>query len=814
MTLLQDLRYGLRVSFKNPAFTLVAVATLAVGIAANTTVFSWIDAVLLHPLPGVANSSELVSFESVTANGEFIPACYPDYREYRDHLTLLSGLAMSQPNPFSVGENDHAERVWGELVSGNYFDVLGVKPILGRVFSRDEYGDKPGAYPLAVISSSLWSREFNSDPGIMGRTIRVNRQQLTIIGVVPSEFHGAMPGLTFEMWIPMVMGTQLNTMPDWMLQDRQSRMFFGTARLKPGVSIARAQAEISALAREMGKAFPSTNEGIDGAIFPVWKGHFGAPASMLGPLRILMAVAAVVFFIVCANVANLLLARATARQKEFGLRFALGAGRSRIIRQLLTESLLLAAMGAIVGVPLAMWMSQSLGYLVPPSSYPVTLSIPMSADVLLFTILLSILACVVSGLAPALTASRADLNDTLKEGGRGSQGGPPQRIRGLLVATEVALALVAIIGAGLFAKSFQMARQIKPGFDSRGVMVSQLALGQLGYSVPDRINFCARLRDRLQSQPGVSAVSYADYIPLGIGDGSWEDLKIEGYVPARSENMKIYRTVAGPGYLDVMGLRLLDGRDFTDRDDIKNKPVIIVNRTFVQRFFGGRYAIGRQVHGWGKWFTIVGVVNDTKFFRPNETQRALFYVPFRQVYREDLPIALYVKSAGNPNDVIADVRREVHSMDAGAGVFAAMPLAEYIEFSLFAQKMAAALLGALGAIALILAAVGLYSVMAYSITQRTQEIGIRMALGAKPGDVIGLVIRQGMRLAAAGLLAGVILAIAVMRLASGLLVNVSATDPLVFAVAAIFLAAVSMAASYLPARRATRIDPNTALRCQ
>ncbi len=814
MTLLQDLRYGLRVSFKNPAFTLVAVATLAVGIAANTTVFSWIDAVLLHPLPGVANSSELVSFESVTPNGEFIPTCYPDYREYRDHLTLLSGLAMSQPNPFSVGENDHAERVWGELVSGNYFDVLGVQPILGRVFSRDEYGDKPGAYPLAVISSSLWSREFNSDPSIMGRTIRVNRQQLTIIGVVPSTFHGTMSGLTFEMWIPMVMAAQLNTMPDWMLQDRQSRMFFGTARLKPGVSIARAQAEITSVAREMGKAFPSTNEGIEGAIFPVWKGHFGAPATMLGPLRILMAVAVVVFFIVCANVANLLLARATARQKEFGLRFALGAGRSRIIRQLLTESLVLAAMGAIVGAPLAMWMSQSLGFLMPPSSYPLTLSIPMSADVLLFTILLSILACVVSGLAPALTASRADLNDTLKEGGRGSQGGRPQRIRGFLVAAEVALALVAIIGAGLFAKSFQMARQINPGFDPRGVVVSQLALGQLGYSVPDRINFCARLRDRLQSQPGVSAVSYADYIPLGIGDGSWEDLKIEGYVPARSENMKIYRTVAGPGYLDVMGLRLLDGRDFTEQDDSKNKPVIIVNRTFVQRFFGGRYAIGRQVHGWGKWFTIVGVVNDTKFFRPNETQRALFYVPFRQVYREDLPIALYVKSAGNPDDVIANIRREVHSMDAGAGVFAAMPLTEYIGFSLFAQKMAAALLGALGIIALILAAVGLYSVMAYSITQRTQEIGIRMALGAKPGDVIGLVIWQGMRLTAAGLLAGVIVAIAIMRLASGLLVNVSATDPLVFGIAAIFLAAVAVAASYLPARRATRIDPNTALRCQ
>lgn len=801
-------------SFKNPAFTLITVATLAVGIAANTTVFSWIDSVLLHPMPGVSNGSELVSFESVTSNGQFIPVCYPDYREYRDRLTLVSGLAISQPNPFSVGENDHAERVWGELVSGNYFDVMGVKPVLGRVFSRDEYGDKPGAYPLAVISSALWNRKFNSDPGVIGRTIRVNRQQLTVIGIVPSDFHGAMPGLTFEMWVPVVMGTQLNTMPDWMLQDRQSRMFFGTARLKSGVSIGRAQAEITSLAREMGKSFPSTNEGIDSQILPFWKGHFGAPATMLGPLQILMAVGAVVFFIVCANVANLLLARAISRQREFGLRFALGAGRSRIIRQLLTESLVLAAMGAIVGIPLAMWMSQAIGYLAPPTSYPVTLNAPVSADVLLFTILLCFLACLLSGLAPALTASKADLNETLKDGGRSSQGGHSQRIRGLLVASEVALALVAIIGAGLFAKSFQMARQINPGFDPKGVVVSQLALGQLGYSVQDRINFCARLQERLESHPGISSVSYADYIPLGVGDGSWEDLQIEGYVPARSENMKTYRTVAGTEYLKVMGLRLLDGRDFTDRDDSKSKLVMIVNRTFVQRYFGGRYAIGRQVHGWGKWFTVVGVVNDTKFFRPNEAQRPLIYVPFRQVYREDMPIALYVKAAANPNEVVAAVRREVHAMDAGVGVFGSMPLTEYIEFSLFAQKMAAALLGALGITALILAAVGLYSVMAYSITQRTQEIGIRMALGAKPRDVIGLVIRQGMRMTVAGLLAGVLVAIAITRAASGLLVNVSATDPLIFASAAIFLAVVALAASYIPARRATRIDPNNALRCQ
>jgi predicted permease len=382
------------------------------------------------------------------------------------------------------------------------------------------------------------------------------------------------------------------------------------------------------------------------------------------------------------------------------------------------------------------------------------------------------------------------------------------------VVSEVALALVAIIGAGLFAKSFQMARQINPGFDPRGVVVSHVSLAQLGYSVPDRIQFCARLRERLESQPGVKAVSYADYIPLGIGDGSWEDLKIEGYVPARSESMKIYRTVAAPGYLNVIGIHLLDGRDFTEQDDRKSMPAMIVNRTFVQRFFGGRYAIGRRVHGWGQWFTIVGVASDAKFYQPNESQRPLFYVPFRQVYREDLPIALYVKTTGNPNAAINMMRQEVHSMDAGVGLFDAMPLSEYIGASLFAQKMAAALLGALGVIALILAAAGLYSVMAYSITQRTQEIGIRMALGAKPGDVIGLVIRQGLRLTVAGLLAGVGLAIAVTRVASGLLVNVSATDPLIFAGAALFLAAVALAASYLPARRATRIDPNVALRCQ
>jgi predicted permease len=800
---------------KNPGFTLVAVLTLAVGIAANTTVFSWIDAVLLRPIPGVENSQELLAFESVRPNGEFVMTSYPDYRDYRDHLRLLSGLAVAVPEALSVGEADHAERVWGELVSGNYFDVLGVKPVVGRPFSADEYGDKQGGYPVAVISHGLWNRRFDADPNVIGRTIRVNRQQLTVVGVAPPEFRGTMPGLTFEIWIPVMMGPQLNTMPEWMLRDRQTRSLLGIARLKPGVSIAQARAEIAALAQQLAAMDPGTNRGISATVLPVWKGHFGAQGLLLGPLEILMAVCGVVLLIVCANVANLLLARTMGRQKEFAMRIALGAGRIRLVRQLLTESLVLAVLGAVAGMPLVMWLGQSLGYLLPASGLPIVLDIRLNGDVLAFTILTCMVACVVSGIAPALHCSRADLNDALKQSGRsGSQAARPQRVRGALVVSEVALALVAIIGTGLFARSFQIARSIHPGFDPHNVLVSHLYLSTAGYSVPDRKLFCQRLRQRLESQPGIAAVSYADYIPLGFDFGPWEPLQVQGYVPAPSENMQIYRNVVAPGYFQVLGIPLLEGRDFTELDDLNSQPVMIVTEAFVRRFFAGRSAIGRRVHGWGDWFTVVGVVKDSKYHLPNEAPLPYFYVPFRQVYRADLAIAFYVRSAGDPNQALASLRREVQSMDGNVGVFDAMPLEEFITASLFPQKIAAALLSVLGAIALVLAAVGLYSVMAYSVIQRTQEIGIRMALGARPADVLGFVVRQGMGLTLAGLLAGIAFAIAVTRLAAPLLVNVSATDPLIFVAAALFLAAVALVASYVPARRATRIDPNIALRCQ
>jgi predicted permease len=464
-----------------------------------------------------------------------------------------------------------------------------------------------------------------------------------------------------------------------------------------------------------------------------------------------------------------------------------------------------------------MWMAQALGALVPPAGFPIALDIEMNADIFAFTMLLCLVACVVSGIAPALHTARADLSDALKQGGRsGSAGRHSRQLRGLLVVSEVALALVAIIGAGLFARSFQLARQIHPGFDASHILVSNVSLSTAGYSVPDRRQFCFRLRERLEAQPGIAGVTYADFIPLGFDGGSWEELDIEGYEKGRSENMQVYRNVVAPGYFKVLGVPLLQGRDFTEQDDTAktSRPVMIVNQTFARRYFGGAYPIGRRVHGWGKWFSVIGVVKDSKYHTPNEAPQPFFYVPFKQVYRADMAVAVYVRTAGDPNQALGTLRREVRSMDPNVSVYDAMPLTEYMAASLFVQKIAAWLLGVLGAVSLVLAAVGLYSVVAYSITQRTHEIGIRVALGAKSSDVVGLVVRQGMGLTVVGLLVGVLAAAAVTRLAAGLLVNVSATDPLIFAGGALFLAAIALAASCVPALRATRIDPNTALRCQ
>jgi predicted permease len=810
-TLIQDLRFGFRMALRSPGFTLIAVLTLAAGIAANSTVFSWIDGVLLHPVPGVADPARLVAFETVAPNGDALTTSYPDYRDYRDHLRLISGLTGSAMLPFNIGQDAHAEHVWGELVTGNYFAVLGVKPILGRMFTPDEYGDAQGSHPVLVISERLWKSRFNADPGAVGQLLRVNRQQLTIVGVVPASFVGSVPGLMFDMWVPVTMGAQLKALQDWSLTDRGTRQMIGLARLRPNVTLEQARSEIQAQARHMAEADPEHNRGISATVLPIWKAHSGAQTALLEPLIILMAVCGVVLMIVCANVANLLLARTTARQREFSVRMAVGAGRGRLVRQLLSENLVLAVLGGLIAVPVTSWFSQSLGGMVPPSGLPVAVDFPLSGDVVAFTFLLCLMACAVSGIAPAWHMARANLNESLKEGGRaGSGGAGSHRIERLLVVSQVALALVAIIGAGLFARSFQAARQISPGFDPSHVLVSHLALN--GYAVAERKQFVERLRDRVLSQPGVTAVTYAHTVPLSFSGQWWETLEIQGYVPGPSENMKILRNVVAPGYFDMLRIPLVEGRDFTDHDDEKSAPVMIVSQTFARHFFGGRYPIGQHVHGWGRWFDVVGVAKDSKYETLGEATKPYFYVPFRQVYREDMGIRLYARTAGDPLLAVEPVRRAVRSLDPDAGVFDSMPMAENINAALFTEKLAATMLSVLGGVALLLAALGLYGVMAYAVAERRHEIGIRIALGARPGDVVGMIVRQGMALTLIGLAAGTVVAIAVTRVVAATLVQVSATDPLVFAGALLFLTAVAALASYLPARLAAGIDPNQALR--
>ena len=809
----QDVRYAIRMLSKNPGFTAIAVLTLAIGIGATTTVFSWIDGVLLRPLPGVERANELVAVENFAPDGAFLTTSFLDYRDYRDHLTSLAGIAATQIEPLSIGSEPHAQQVWGEMVTGNYFAVLGVKAILGRVFSRDEYGDKPNGYPIAVISSRLWQSYFNSDPSIVGKTIRVNQHDLTIVGVAPPDFRGTLSGLAFDVWIPFMMHPQIQGVGEWMLRDRQTRQLLCIARLKPGVTLAQARSEISTLALFMSKVNIPEDAGVSASVQPLWQSDFGAQALLLKPLEILMAVCVVVLLIACANVGNLLLARFTAREREFCVRLALGAGRARLARQVLTESLLLAAAGALGGVALAEWTGGALQYMVPPVPFPAALDVHVNGQALLFTLLVCVAAALLSGVVPAMQVARTDLNESLKESERSRSGGAKShRLRGVLVVAELSLAIVALVCAGLLVRSFEAARTVNPQFDPDHVLMSRFFISTSGYDLEQRKQFCIRLGEKLEAESDVTDVAYSDVEPLGLFSGWWEPLEVNGYVPGTGENMKIYRSVVSPGYFKLMRIALLEGRDFTEQDDETRAPVMIVNQTFTKRFFGGRDPIGRKVHGWGEWFTVIGEVKDSKYKNLTEAQLPYFYVPFRQVYRADMGLAFYIRTHTEPRDAIATMRRDVRSIDPNVAIVGVVPLAEHIVETLFAEKVAASLLSTLGSLALLLAAVGLYSVMAYSVTQRTHEVGIRMALGAEPRHVLKLVVSQGLRLILIGTGAGLVVALALTRLLASFLYGTTTTDPTTFIAVSFLLAGVALLATYIPARRATKVDPMVALR--
>ncbi len=814
-TTIQDVRFGFRVFTSRPGFAAVAILTLALGIASTTTVFTWIDTTLLRPFHGAADPDSLSVLEAVkpSAPNGGTALSWLDFRDFRDNLELLSGLAIRRQCAFTIGDGVNAQLAWGEVVSGNYFDFLGIRPGLGRMFSPDEQDDTIGAHPVVVISDRLWRVRFHSDPSIAGKTLRVNRIPLTIVGVAASDFHGSNSVMLTDLWTPVTMGVQLATVGAEEFRDRGDRIFDSIARRAPGVSNERARAEVSTVAARFAAAYPKTNRGVSATVLAPWQQHNGVDEYLAAPLRILMVVSLVVLLIVCANVANLLLARSVARQREFGIRIALGAGRVRVARQLLTETLMLTIAGAVIAFPMLLWMLGAISALVPSVGLPIAPTLPLNGRVFAFTIAICVITALISATAPALFSMRADVNETLKEGGRsGAAAARSRRTRSLLVIVEVALAAVAMIGAGLFVRSFQNARSIYPGFNSNGVLFGRFFIESAAYSREQILQFSSTLRQRLESTPGIETVTYSDFVPLSSTAGPYNYTLPEGYVPSPEEVLNINRSMVSPGYFGMMRIPLLAGRDFTALDDRQSAPVMIVTEAYARRFFRGENPVGRKVRVMGKMINIVGLVKDSKYFFPTEPARPFFYLSFHQFYGPTPELYFFIRTKGDPVRAIPALRRAVASVDPAAGGFHAVSLAEYTQVTLFGQKLAASLTGALGAMCLVLAALGLYSVMSYSVGQRASEIGIRMAMGARPANVIGMVIGEGMVLAGTGLAIGMSVAFAVTRLVSAMLFRVEAFDPLTVGGVALFLSAVALLATWLPARSATRTDPMKALR--
>jgi predicted permease len=814
-TLIRDIRYALRTLARSPGFTAVAVLTIGIGIGASTTIFSWMRSLMLNPLPGATQTERIVALENTAADGEPLTTSYLDFRDYRDNLRLVQDVTARAGNVFSVGDAPQTSQVWGELVSGNFFDLLGVQPVAGRFFSGSERDDAQNAHAVVVISHSYWKTHYHTDPTTIGSSVRINQTLFTIIGVTPEGFHGTRSGFDYEMWMPLTMYGQLTHTGTWMLRDRNTRNYMMMARLAPGVSIEQARGEVQALANRMAVSDADSNRGVGATVLPIWQSHFGTQSVLLTPITILMGASGVVLLIVCANLANLLLARATGRLKEFSVRLALGARPVRLTQQLLTETLLMAAGGSLCGLMLASLLGGALRWLLPGVSRPTMLQPPLDGQVLAFTIALAFVVAILAGLVPALHATHANINEVLKEGGRSATSSAQSHsLRGLLVISEVALAVIALVGAGLFLKSFETARTMDPGFSPEGVALAQFDFSTANYDAQQTDTFCRRLREQLEQQPGVTSVSYDDSVPLGFSGGNWESLDVEGYVPAANENMKIYRDLISPGFFESMKIPLLEGRDFDLRDDPRSLKVMIVNQEFVRRFLANRSVIGRKVHGWGEWFTIVGVVKDSKYHRVNENPQPYFYIPIRQIFRPEYGLTFHVRTSGSVSEAIAALRRESAAIDPSLTIFGAEPMTEYVAASLFGAKIAASLLSVLSGLGLLLAAVGLYSVMAYSVAQRTSEIGIRVTLGAQPRDIMRLVIRQGISFALIGLVVGSLAAAALARVISATLVGVSPADPVVYVGATAFTVLVTVIAAALPAWRALRVDPAVALRWQ
>jgi putative ABC transport system permease protein len=807
-TLWQDLRYGARMLLKRPGFTLIAIITLALGVGANTAIFSLVNTVLLRPLP-VAQPERVFEITPLQKGADAGSFSYPFYKDVRDQNDVLEGLAAYRFVPLSLSQNGNNERLWGYLVSGNYFDLLGVRAAYGRTFTQEE-DSAPGAHPVAVLSFGCWQRRFGGASNLVGRTITINNHSFTVVGVAPPEFNGTVLVFSPEIYAPINMAKQIEPGGNW-LDSRGSGVLQTIGRIKPQVTAAQAKASLDALMARLARAYPSY-ENVrfsltpPGLIVPMLR---NATLSFAG---VLMGVVVLVLLIACVNLANLLLARAAQRRKEIAVRLSLGASRFRLVRQLLTESVLLSAVGGALGALLAWWLVELAAVFKPPVDFALTIDLRMDWRVLAFTLGVSFLTGVFTGLLPAWQATKPDLVPALKD--ETSLGGYRRaRLRSALAVAQVALSLALLAGAGLIVRSLQKAHAVGPGFDIEHTVTASVDLNLQGYDEARGRAFQKQLLTRIESLPGVSAVSYAGDLPLNLNRSS-DTFYAEGQPFTRQSDLpEILLTSVWPRYFETMGIPLLQGRDFTIQDGGERARVAIVNESFARRFWPGQNAVGRRFSEDGPsnpFWEIIGVVKDSKYFSFGEDPQPFVYFPMSRDY--DGAVALVVRASGDPQSLLNAIRHEARRLDANLPVYGAKTMREHMRLSLFPLRTGARVAGSFALLALLLAGLGVYGVMSYGVSQREREIGIRMALGAQGGDVLRLVIRQGLILALIGLALGLAVALALTRLMTSVLYGVSATDALTFVGVTLVLALVVMLACYLPARRATRVDPMVALR--
>jgi len=828
--ILQDLRFAIRTLSKSPMFVTVAVFSLSLGIGANTAIFTLIDQLLLRMLP-VKNPQELVLLTSrgqhYGSNNGPNKISYPMYSDFRDKNQVFQGMFCRDTFEFSLNFQGRTERVDGELVSGNFFPVLGVGAAIGRVFGPQDDLIQ-GANPYAVLSYGYWLSRFGRDPSVIGQKLIINGYPFTVIGVSQAGFNGVDPARDQQVRIPVTMEKQIQSNDFSRLNDRRTRWVQAYGRLKPGVSITQAKAglqpqfhqmlEMEVQQKGFSRAAAVTKQRFLAMwldVLPAATGKSYTRERFSKALIVLMSIVGLVLLIACANVANLLVARATARQKEIAIRLALGASRGRIISQLLVESLMLSFTGGAVGVVLAVWIDQTLIGFLPTGSTPLTISSVPDTRILLFTLAVTLATGIIFGLVPALQATKPQLAGTLKDQAGAVVGGGSVTVRKALVVAQVTLSLILLIAAGLFIRSLSNLKDLDPGFRTKNLMSFNVDPPLNGYKPERSRQFYTQLFDAMNSMPGVQSASLA-VMPV-LQDDEWDStVTVEGYSAKAGDYVDPHMNFVSPGYFKTMDVPVLLGRDFDARDDTKSMKVAIVNEKFAKKYLGGASAIGRHIGmggdpGTKTEITVIGVVRDTKYEGMRAEMPIEVFRPYRQM---DFVLGMnaYVRTAHNPQELFDTLRRKVQDIDSNVPVTDMRTLEKQMEISLMTERLVASLSTAFALLATLLAGIGLYGVMAYTVARRTREIGIRMALGAFSGNVIWLVMREVMLLLGVGMLIGLPVAWGLSRFVQAQLYGMTPNDPLTVALAVIGIATVATAAGFFPARKATRIDPMRALR--